>query len=65
MQKVIILREKHVTMKSFTSPFFKKSFTSPFFNHLSLNRKTTCGNVIEKENKDIHNLPGNLLHIRI
>ena len=56
MQKVIILREKHVTMKS---------FNSPFFNHLSLNRKTTCGNVIEKENKDIHNLPGNLLHIRI
>ena len=55
MQKVIILREKHVTMKS---------FTSPLFNHLSLNRKTTCGNVIQKENKDIHNLPGNLLHIR-
>ena len=46
MKKPIILRKIHVTMKS---------FTLPFFNHfsLSLNRKT-CGNEShEKETKHI------------
>ena len=59
MNKVIILRKIHVTMKS---------FAPPLVNHfsLSLNRKRVCGNENhEKETKHIHASATDLLHITI
>ena len=60
MEKVIILKKIHVTIKS---------FAPPFFNHfsLSLNSKKTCGSEShhEKGTKHIHASAADLWQIRI
>ena len=56
MKRVIILKKRHVTMKT---------FTPPFINHfrLSLNRKKRV--VMRKKTKHIYASAADLLHIRI
>ena len=59
MEKVVILKKRQTTIKT---------FPPPFFNHfsLNLNRIKTCGNEShEKETKIIYALATNLLHIKI